>query len=360
MAGAAAAVTALACASGGGRVAGPVDPRVAIMGRVDRADPARVRVGYPGVTFRVRFEGPALAGRFSCSNAASRIAVLVDGGAPRVVRLAAGDSQVALAAGLPPGPHVVELVHRTETWEGIVTVRGFDAGPDGRILRADPWPERRLLVIGDSVTCGEAIDRAADCRDAHDAAATSNGYLAYGMLLGRTFGAQVHLVCYGGRGLVRDWRGKTNVLNGPQLFDASLPVDLHPAPWDHAGYVPEVVIVALGTNDFNLDLGALPDREAYVAAYVAFIRSIRARYPAAHVVLTEGAIVNDEKDPARPQKTVLRQYLAETVARLGDARVEVVPATHYPGDACNAHPTRAQHEAIARDLEPVIRRLTGW
>jgi len=241
------------------------DGRVAIMGRVDRTDPSRVRVGYPGVTFRVRFEGPSLAARFSCTTGASRIAVLVDGGAPRVLQLAAGESEVPLAEGLGPGPHVVDVVHRTETWQGIVGVRGFVVGPGAKLLPSEPRPARRLLLVGDSVTCGEAIDRAPDCRDAHAAAVTGNGYLSYGMLLGRALGAEVHLVCYGGRGLVRDWRGKTNVLTGPQLFDAALPIDGHPVPWNHADYTPDVVIVSLGTNDFNLDLGPLPEREPFAA-----------------------------------------------------------------------------------------------
>jgi lysophospholipase L1-like esterase len=355
-------MTAALLAAGGcaGGLIRPSDPRVAIMGRVDRSSPDRIRIGYPGVTLRVRFEGPSLAARFSTSTAASRIAVIVDGGAPRVVHLAGGESEVPLADGLGPGPHQVDVVHRTETWQGIVTVRGFALGAGGKLLPAPPWPARRLLIIGDSVTCGEAIDRAPDCRDAHAAAVTSNGQLSYGMLLSRALGAQAHLVCYGGRGLVRDWRGKTNVLNGPQLFDAALPVDGHPVPWDHADYTPDVVIVSLGTNDFNLDLDPFPDREAYVGAYVAFVRAIRAVHKDAYVLLTEGAIVNDDKDPTRPQKTVLRDYITETVRRVNDPRVQAVPATHYPGDDCNPHPTRAQHEAIARDLEPIVRALTGW
>ena len=89
-------------------------------------------------------------------------------------------------------------------------------------------------------------------------------------------------------------------------------------------------------------------------------RSPRASAPAAHVFLTEGAIVNDETDPARPQKAVLRGYLTEVAARLGDARVHVVPATHHPGDACNPHPTGEQHGAMARELEPVLRTTLGW
>jgi hypothetical protein len=39
-----------------------------------------------------------------------------------------------LADGLTAGPHVVDVVHRTETWQGIMTVRGFQLGPGGRWL----------------------------------------------------------------------------------------------------------------------------------------------------------------------------------------------------------------------------------
>jgi lysophospholipase L1-like esterase len=343
----------------------PSDPRLAVMGRVDRSHRPRLRMGYPGVTLRLRFEGPALAMRAASTTERSRIAVLVDGGPARILRVSRVESDLVLADHLPPGPHTIEVVHRTETWQGIVTVTGFRLPPGGQLLAPPPWPERRLLFIGDSVTCGEAIDRAPECRKddpSADAAATSNGHLAFGMVLARALGAQAHLVCYGGRGLVRDWRGKTNVANAPQLFDLAVPADgaAARAGWDHAAYVPDAVVVAVGTNDFNLDLGALPAREGYVSTYAAFVRAIRARYPRAHLFLSEGPIVNDDTDPARPQKTVLRDYIAEAARRLGDGQVHVAPAQRYPGDACNQHPTRAEHEAMARDLEPLVRQALRW
>lgn len=335
----------------------PSDPRVAVMGRVDRADPGRLRIGYPGVTLRVRFEGPSLGMRVSCETPNSHVAVFVDGGEPRVLRLAKGGTDVMLADGLPAGPHSVDVVHRTETWMGVVTVRGFLPGPGGRLLPPNAWPRRRMLFVGDSVTCGERIDRQPGETEPF---ASSNAYLAHGMRLARAFDAQCHLVCYGGRGLVRDWRGRTDVLTGPQFFDLAVPDEAGAPRWDHSSYTPDVVLVSLGTNDFNLAIGALPAREEFVSAYVRFVRAIRARHPEAHILVTEGAIVNDAADPKRPQKTVLREYLAETARRLGDPRVHVVESTRYPGDAENAHPTRDQHAAMARDLEPVIRALVGW
>ena len=239
----------------------------------------------------------------------------------------------------------------------VVNVRGFLLAPGGRLLDPAPWPKRRMLFVGDSVTCGERIDRQPGETEPF---ASSNGTLSYGMRLARALDAQCHLVCYGGRGLVRDWRGRTDVLTGPQLFDLAVADEVGGPPWDHASYIPDVVFVSLGTNDFNLAIGPLPEREPWVSAYVTFVRTIRSRYPDAHVFLTEGAIVSDADDPKRPRKTVLREYLAETARRLGDPRVHVVPSQHYPGDPSNAHPTGEQHAAMARDLEPVIREVMGW
>ena len=360
-----AVLTFLLAAGCAPRLVRPSDARIAVMGRVDRGDDSHWRVGYPGVTFRVLFQGSTLRLRAGCTTAACRLDVSVDGVEPRVVRLSKGDSELALAEGLPAGAHTVEIVQRTEAWQGILSVRGFVA-PQGTILPAPAWPGRRLLFIGDSVTCGEAIDRNAggDCVIKREPAAGENGGRSYGMLLARALSAQAHLVCYGGRGLIRDWRGRRDVANGPRIFDLAVADDRPRAFWDHAGYTPDVVVVSLGTNDFNLDLGDFPAREEFVAAYVALVRAIRAHYPAAAILLTEGAIVSDQQDdhriPQRPQKTVLREYLAETARRLADPRVTVFPSQHYPGDACNPHPTREQHAAMARDLEPVIRRQAGW
>ncbi len=333
------------------------DPHVAVMGRVERLEPGRLRFGYPGVTLRLAFEGPSLGLRVSAATPNGHLAVFVDGGPARVVRLPRGESDVVLAEGLGPGAHQVDVVHRTETWMSVLDVRGFVLGPGGRLLDPEPWPARRLLFVGDSVTCGERIDRQPGETEPF---ASSNGELSYGLRLARALDAQAHLVCYGGRGLVRDWRGRTDVLTGPQLFEVAVADEPGAPAWDHAAYTPDAVLVSLGTNDFNLALGPLPEREPWVAAYVAFVRTIRSRHPAAHVFLTEGAMVNDETDPKRPQKTVLRDYLAETARRLADPRVHVLPSRHYPGDAANAHPTGEQHAAMARDLEPMIRSAMGW
>jgi lysophospholipase L1-like esterase len=333
------------------------DSRIAVMGRVDATHGSNLRVGYPGVTFRLRFEGPSLAMRANASTANCFLAVFIDGASPRLLRLPVGENEITLAEGLSAGEHTLEFVHQTETWVGTFTVFGFRPAPGGKLLAPYPWPRRRMMFIGDSVTCGEGANRFPDWKK--DRPASWDAYRSYGMILARAFDAQVHLVCFGGRGLLRDYRGRRDVLNAPQFFDLSVPDQRSLAAWNHALYTPDVVVISLGTNDFSLGIEKFPEREGWIATYVRFVQAIRADYPEAQILLTEGAIVNDT-DEARPQKTVLSSYLKETATRLADPRVHAVESRHYPGDADDAHPTGPQHAAMARDLEPLIRAVMAW
>lgn len=351
------AAALLALAPVGGAALVPADdPRVAITGRVDRSRAGRVRLGYPGVALRLRFEGTSLAMRAVATTPDVFFDVSVDGGPARVLRLPAGAADIVLAQGLSKATHTVELVHRNETWQGVVSVVGFRTDPGGRLVRDGTRPSRRLLLVGDSVTCGENVDRAAGtCRKD---ASHWNASRSYGMRLARALGAEAHLVCHGGRGLVRDWQGRTDVWNAPRFFDLALPEEGGPA-WDHSAWTPDAVVVSLGTNDFSPSAGPLPERETWVSACVAFVRHIRARHPSAGIVLTEGAIVSDE-DPARPARAALAAFLDEAVRRLGDRRIVRAPSARRPGDACDAHPTATEHAAMARELEPSVRAVAGW
>ena len=322
------------------------DPRVARTGRSQVQPDGAVYFAYPGVGFAVAFDGTRVAMAVDASSDNSYVDVIVDGGKARKVHLARGAQTLVLAEGLVAGPHRVEVVNRSEAWLGKATVRRFDT--DGAWLPAPALPQRKLLVMGDSVTCGEAIDRVPGAKKEAswwDARAT------YGMLLARDLQAQVQLVCAGGRGLVRTWDNHTDQLNLPDYYQLAIADQQQPVKWDQRQYHPDLIISAIGTNDFNV---GIPEREQYVGTYVRLVRTLLADHPQAKIVLTEGAMLKNER------KTALVEYIAETVRRVGDPRVQVVPSTTYPGDPQDAHPTREQHAAMARDLAPQMRKVMGW
>ncbi|WUR11656.1 bifunctional acetylxylan esterase/glucomannan deacetylase AxeC2 [[Empedobacter] haloabium] len=321
------------------------DARVARMGRMaDTADGA-VRFAYPGVSLFLRFEGRTLALDAASTGEKSWLDVIVDG-TVRTLHVAPEGARHVLVDAAQPGLHTVQVLHRSETWHGTVTLRGFTT--DGRFAPAPSLPARRLMFLGDSVTCGEALERSPP---GPKQPVWWNPRLSYGMLAGAALRAQVHLVCHGGRGLVRSWNGRTDEFNLARLYELALADPARPEPWDQRRYAPDLIVSAIGTNDFNQ---GIPERAAYVGEYVALVRTLLRDHPRARIVLTEGAILDGEK------KTALRAYIDETIRRVGDARVSSAVSRHYPGDAVDAHPTRAQHAAMAADLVPQLRAAMGW
>ena len=352
---AALATSALASAAAGSSTP-PVqasDARIIFEGRHVTEPSGAVRLGFPGVTAHLRFRGQTLVMRAAASTDDLYFDVSVDGAAPSLLRLHHGEGEYPVVQSDHAAEHTVAIMHRNESWQGVCTILGFDPGAGGVLLAPPKLPGRKLMFIGDSVTCGE-MTAYAPGRDMHDKANWS-ARLSYGQIVARQFGAQCHLVSYGGRGVIRDWQGIRATRNAPQFYELALP-DGPAIPWEHSRYVPDAIGIQLGTNDFSQ---GIPDQKEFVDAYVEFIRRIRHNAPAALIFVMDSPIVRDEPDRG-PRRTVLHACLEQVVARLGDAKVILAPLSHYPGVPGNGHPTGPEHEAMAAELEPVLRRALGW
>ena len=242
-------------------------------------------------------------------------------------------------------PHLVTMVRRTESWKGtnhvlrIVSDAEFDAPPAP--------PKRKLLFIGDSITCGANSELSGANGSSGDI--ISNARLSYGHILGEALGAQVHLVAYGGKGLVRDWQGLTTEVTAPQFFERALPDDPE-SSWDHSQYVPDAIGVCLGQNDFNQDI---PNRESWVAAYVNFLRRIRETAPKASIFVINSPMSRD--DGPSSKGGAMLSYLDEIVRTSGDSMIKRANVAHYPGvTPTDGHPSTASHAKIADELLPAF------
>lgn len=336
-----------------------LDPRIQIVGRTAPGPKGEARMAFPGVTVRFAYRGPAPVILLGAVNNNTAFNVSVNGWDPVVIFPKEGDSEVPLPSGKAPAlGWVVELVRRNESWQGANTFRGLDLPPGCELLPAPPLPERKLLFIGDSITCGEKIDSFPPAYDKSPRMA--NGARAFGMLVGKALHAQVNLVSCGGRGLTRNWQGKTDDVNAPQFFQRALP-DEPTLLWDHAKYVPDAVIIGLGTNDLN---PGFPDEATFTQAYETFLAEIRKVHPKAALVITESPIFGEDlgtKD--REKRDYLRRCLETILAHhkaIGDSRLALAPLHKYMGTSSDAHPVAFQHEQIAAELLPVVRSVTGW
>ncbi len=333
------------------------DLHVAFMGRTELSG-GKMRLGFPGVTIRFVYRGPAPTVLLSADTANCFFNLSCNGWDPVLIHLQPGANRLALPTGTAPaGGWSVELVRRTESWMGCASFDGLVLPTGGELLPAPPGPDRRLLLIGDSITCGEYDERFPPEND--DTPRSTNVARSYGMLLARWLGAQVHLVCYGGRGITRDWSGKTDTNTVPVFFERAMP-DEPDSRWDHSRYTPDVVIINVGTD---LDAG-LPDAEKFAEAYAAFVGRVRAVHPHAYLILTESAYQSDGTDGRpRQQRDLLLRTLRTVVERrraVGDVRIRIALTGFYPGTPTNPHLVAFQQEQLALDLLRPVREVTGW
>lgn len=329
------------------------DPRLRYEGRHiverDRVDKPLVRMAYPATAIHLASNARRTVLRCSASSATVFLDVSVNGGDFRRLHLTEGIQEIELANG-PRRHREFVVLKRTESWQGELTIRGFECDA-GELVAARPAPDRKLLFIGDSITCGAASDIRAT--DPVEGPHNSSGRHSFGWILSRRLNAECHLVSYGGRGALRDWEGRTgpDALNAAAFYELALP-DQADAKWDHARFEPDAILICLGANDFNL---GLPNRDEFVAAYANVVQLARRDAPEAHVFLLDSPMFGDGD-----RRRFLGECLDAVVAEFSDGRVERIPVGYHPGRPEDPHPTADQHEAIAVEIEPVIRERLCW
>ncbi|KAI9008716.1 SGNH hydrolase-type esterase domain-containing protein [Hyaloraphidium curvatum] len=254
-----------------------------------------------------------------------------------------------LVAGLDPaGTHDVEadFGFQTVQWNAtdprpfVIESVGLDPGDQSTLL---PGPRKPVIeFVGDSIT------RASGISAAHPDRRTS-----YAAEAARLLAADHSVVALAGTGL----------LTTPSMAASYLAESFHPGspPFDFAArtYAPRIVVVALGTNDRQLDRNGT----LFLAAYRAFVSSLIARHAkdTVYVALTPfGRYL-------RSQRRVERLYIPalwQKIAAGHGARVLVLDTVGWL-DGKNAavyledhvHPSAEGHLYLGEKVAEGLRRI---
>lgn len=355
-----AALVALVVACRPPRPAAPPDaaaslPRARLVGRHDLRDPRGPRCAYAACGFAVRFSGTRLVARLGDAphegpdappDPGDVLAIAIDGGAPRSVRLAPGERDVVLAEGLPPGEHAALVRKRTEPSVGAVQLLGL--ATDGALL-APPAPTgRRLLVVGDSYATGYGVLGAGPT--CGFSAATEDALASWAGLLADGLGAEASIVALHGRGVVENYR-RDDPVTMRAYYTRALPFDPTSTAREPAA---DAVVVLLGTNDFAPDKDDPPSEEAFGAALADLLARVRENAPRATIVVTADPAAHRHRAPL--YGGVAAAVRARRAA--GDDRVlahELPRATKADLTGCDFHPGPALHARIAESLLPLVR-----
>jgi lysophospholipase L1-like esterase len=345
-------------------------PLVAYTGRVDCQAPGGPALGYVGASVRVRFSGTGLELKLKDYGAGTPETtnyydVAVDGSEPTLLEVSPQQERYVLAADLSDGEHQVELFKRVEAAPGGSSGAG-KAEILGFVLRGSALlpalqATRRLEFVGDSITCGYGNELETTTPDtAHYTTRNSNGHKAYGAVTAQLLGAQYSAVAFSGRGMSRSYAGGAGQIM-PEMYLSSIPEDTAAGAWDPAQYVPDAVVINLGTNDFSTT-GV--DRALFVQNYVDFLTTLRGYYPKAALVAAIGPMLSDYYPPGEKAWTNAQADIKAAVdARVatGDANVHFLafaPQTAPYGE--DWHPTIATHRKMAEELSAALKGILGW
>lgn len=341
------------------------DPHIQYIGRFDDSDPDSLVFSYSGTSIRTSFNGGRIDALFTelgegDEKTSNYFNVIIDGGEPSLLKLEPSKTVYTLATDLAEGKHSIELFKRTESQVGNVAFRGFQIKRHATLERPAPLPQKKMLFIGNSITCGYGNEiSTTDPGNYHFTSKNENNYLAWGAITARKLNAQYHCVAYSGRGLMQNNTGTRDTLI-PDFFDQVLPGN-ESLQWDHSKYIPDIVVINAGTNDFfaeSINSNFTVSEEAFVAAYINFIADIRSKYKNASIICALGVMMSDYYPPEGKHWTRIQEYVQKAVDAFtskGDDKVFLLkmnPQSAPYGE--DWHPTVATHQKMAASLTEFI------
>ena len=324
-------------------------PGVRFIGRTDRRQANVVRMAWSGSGDPVSLRGQRSLHHARRPRRLLHAARRRHAAAARSPR-ARASANYQLARDLPDGTHTVELYRRTEASFGETRFLGVDLG-DGELLAPPPPAQRRIEIIGDSITCGYGNE--GPTATARSRPRTENHYLTYGAISARDLDADLITVAWSGKGIIYNYDEDKNQPM-PELYPRTLPGDAQ-SRWDFSEWQPHVVVINLGTNDFST--GNDPPESVFGPAYTDLLTALRDEYPDALIVCLVPTLAR------RRRSTTAEDY----ITRVGDAprrrRACVVSRarrSRRTGSGCDGHPSLATHASMADALTAELKQILGW
>jgi len=187
--------------------------------------------------------------------------------------------------------HEVEPGRYIMNWPGS----GFKIRFNGTVLNATIEDDGNgimdviVIFVGDSITAGFGVR--GETKSCDYLPATNAPLMGYAALSADILGADYHLIAISGRGVVYNWDNNPNPVM-PVQIDLTLADDPNGEKWDHSRFQADIIVIALGTNDWSV---INPGKEKFRAGYLSLLRDLRARYKDAHIIAVNGPLLDGDK-----------------------------------------------------------------
>lgn len=240
--------------------------------------------------FTVRFTGTELSVRWYTgvakieSRGTGYFSVFVDGDTDsntHVVHITNTDTyaEQTLVSGLAEGEHTVRVLKRTASNAGECFVSSVTT--DGEFLKVEEDLRLKIEVYGDSITVGSGIMRDVHWNETEGKYVDDGNYnnnvqnvfQSYIGYAAQNLNARLNVFGRGGIAMKYGGTGAKNVIDNYNAIHVDADADV--LPYDYDSYTPDVVVIGLGTNDYNLGrTRGVYSVEGLKAGFMQFIREV--------------------------------------------------------------------------------------
>lgn len=315
-----------------------------------------------GVEFTV--EGTTCVVNIKADNTTSmtghqaRIAILVNGERVVDTLMDEAEKSFTVVSSEEATTAVVRVVKLSEASDSIIGITSVET--DGTLTPTEA-KARKIEFIGDSITCGYGVDGTLQDTYATDIEDVTKTY-AY--LAAELLDADYSLVSQSGYGIISGYTGTGNINANqiiPKYYTTALgnslgkvngKIQTKYVEWDFQSFVPDTVVINLGTNDNSYCGNDQTRRDEFAAGYVEFLKVVREKNPDAEIVCSLGIM-------GAELYTTIEAAVATYTTETGDTNIRTfrfdTQNQAVDGISVDWHPSAATHEKAANKLADALK-----
>ena len=248
----------------------------------------------------------------------------------------------------------INIILLSEAMNGGIGIKSININSCSNaenIIKPTDKKELTIEYIGDSITCTYGIES----KSANEPflTTTENFSLSYAFLSAQILNADYSGVCYSGSGIIADAAGNDGNLM-PKYYTK---VSVHSSfgeEWNFQKNKNDIVVINLGTNDYNYVRADNNREDTFIQEYVNFLNLIREKNPEAIIICTIGLMGCEYMLP----------LIEKAINLFGDEKVKsfLIPAQNIEdGIGAQYHPNWISHQkasvVVADKIKEIIEEI---
>jgi len=279
----------------------------------------------------------------------------IDGEYQRRIRISRGTPQPIVIRTQGRGKHTMWIYKATEAATGPIFVKRISA-EEIKVIPISTAPI--IEFIGNSITCGAAADTSEVKCGAGEYYDQHNAYYAYGPRVAKKLGVNFVLSSVSGIGIYRTWNKESPSM--PQVYEKLDFMENGKRVWEFSSFRPQIVSIALGTNDLSNGDGKTErapfDSARFVSSYTSFVALVRSKNPRAQILLLSSPMLNGSKRTSLENCLTAIKKNVDNTSGPGK-KVSLYFFKPMQAHGCTGHPSVEEHAVLAEELVPVLKGM---